>query len=146
MLRDQGAQQGDSFMIIYSTSSRETFDDVENLYLQIMKFQPSTYEHHVMLVGSKSDLLKEREISRQEGHDLARKLNCAFMEVSAKSGENVQAAFERILRPRIFTPHGTGEIAREANRDVAVREKQRGCLGFAQWLLPFILKRWSFHQ
>ena len=146
MLRDQGIQQGDSFMIIYSTSSRETFGDVENLYFQITKFKTSTYEHHVMLVGSKSDHLKEREISRQEGHDLARKLNCGFMEVSAKSRENVQAAFERIVRSRTFTSHGTGEIARKANRDVAVREKQRGGLGFVQWLLSFIPKRMSLHQ
>lgn len=53
-----------------------------------------------MLVGNKSDLdnVGERMMSPQEGRALADELRCGFVEVSAKTGEGVQEAFEELVR------------------------------------------------
>ncbi len=50
----------------------------------------------MVLIGNKVDLV--REVSREEGEDLAKRLDCDYLETSAKTGENVEVAFEKIAR------------------------------------------------
>jgi len=50
----------------------------------------------MILLGNKLDLA--REIDREEAEDLAKRLNCDYLETSAKTGENVENAFEKIAR------------------------------------------------
>lgn len=53
----------------------------------------------IMLIGSKLDLHKLREISHREGVLAAKKYNLAsFLEVSSKTGENVEKAFEIMIK------------------------------------------------
>jgi GTPase SAR1 family protein len=46
----------------------------------------------VMLIGNKIDLSDEREVSKEEGKRFAEEHHMLFMEVSAKTGENVKEA------------------------------------------------------
>jgi len=50
----------------------------------------------MLIVGNKIDL--ERKVGRQEAEDLAKRLNCDYLETSAKTGEKVEIAFEKIAR------------------------------------------------
>ena len=50
----------------------------------------------MLIVGNKIDL--ERQVERQEAEDLAKRLNCDYLETSAKTGEKVEIAFENIAR------------------------------------------------
>jgi len=50
----------------------------------------------MILIGNKADL--GRDIDREEAEDLAKRLNCEYMETSAKTGENVEVAFESIAK------------------------------------------------
>lgn len=45
----------------------------------------------MLLIGNKIDL--ERNVEENEAMDLAQRLNCSYMETSAKTGENVENAF-----------------------------------------------------
>jgi GTPase SAR1 family protein len=50
-----------------------------------------------MLVGSKMDLEKYRAVTREEGILVAKKYNLSsFVELSSKTGQNVEKAFEVI--------------------------------------------------
>jgi GTPase SAR1 family protein len=51
-----------------------------------------------ILVGNKLDLFNTREIAREEGLRLAKRLGMAFMEASALSGENINHAFVRLAK------------------------------------------------
>lgn len=42
-----------------------------------------------MLVGNKCDKIAEREVSKEEGQQMAKRLQCEFIETSAKTCSNV---------------------------------------------------------
>lgn len=48
----------------------------------------------MIILGNKIDL--ERQVEKEEADDLAKRLNCEYLETSAKTGENVEIAFEKI--------------------------------------------------
>jgi hypothetical protein len=48
-------------------------------------------------LATKSDLTYERQVSTKEGIELAQKYGITFMEVSAKSGQNVKEGFELLV-------------------------------------------------
>lgn len=51
-----------------------------------------------MLVGNKCDKQYEREVSREEGAQLARNFGCEFLETSAKTAMNVERLFMTLVR------------------------------------------------
>ena len=50
----------------------------------------------MIIIGNKSDL--KRQVERSEAEDLTSRLNCEYLETSAKTGENVELAFETIAK------------------------------------------------
>ena len=52
----------------------------------------------LMLVGNRCDKITEREVSREEGMNMARRLKCEFIESSAKTCVNVERAFYTVVR------------------------------------------------
>ncbi|MFW9937594.1 MAG: Rab family GTPase [Candidatus Thorarchaeota archaeon] len=50
----------------------------------------------MIILGNKIDL--ERQVEKDEADDLAKRLNCEYLETSAKTGENVEVAFEKIAQ------------------------------------------------
>ena len=51
-----------------------------------------------MLVGNKCDKTYEREVSREEGAQMARTFGCEFLETSAKTSHNVERLFTTLVR------------------------------------------------
>ncbi|RGB34856.1 Ras2-like protein [Rhizophagus diaphanus] len=96
-LRDQWIRDGEGFLLVYSISSRSTFERVERFRDQISRVK-DTEDVPLMLVGNKCDKITEREVSREEGMNMARKLRCEFIESSAKTCVNVERAFYTVVR------------------------------------------------
>ena len=78
----------------YDVTRRDSFDHVHDWLQEIQRYARSA-NLPVMLVATKSDLAAEREVSWEEGQELAQRLGLAFLECSAKTGQNVGACFER---------------------------------------------------
>jgi len=57
----------------------------------------------IVLVGNKADL-ESREVSKSEGQELAKIMNCDFFEASAKTRTNVQESFFQLVRRIRETP------------------------------------------
>ena len=51
-----------------------------------------------LLIGNQCDLESRREVSKEQGEQLARSLDIPFMETSAMTGENINEAFETLVR------------------------------------------------
>lgn len=52
----------------------------------------------IVIVGAKSDLISEREVSRDLMTKLSQQWGCPFYETSAKNNWNVNEVFEEIVR------------------------------------------------
>jgi GTPase SAR1 family protein len=88
-------------IIVFDISNRESFENVKKWYEIIKKVAlPNII---LILVGNKVDLSDMREISAQEGVDLAKELEVYYMETSAKTNEKIESIFEWIALQIINT-------------------------------------------
>ena len=84
-------------LLVYDVGSRSSFDLVKSWYEKAKMLGGENLV--AVLVGNKCDLLPEqRQVSQQEGQDLARSLGIPFIETSAKSGQNVDDSFVCMTR------------------------------------------------
>lgn len=74
---------GQGFMCCYAINSRSSFDEIQNaFYPQILRVKDRDFVP-VVLVGNKSDLDSERQVTTSEGEELARRYKAPFFETSA---------------------------------------------------------------
>ena len=89
-------QSSDGFVIVYDISNLETF---EKLDYWIEQIKANSQENTKMILfGNKIDLEEQRQISKLEGEEYAKKININFFEVSAKEGININEAFEYFIK------------------------------------------------
>jgi GTPase KRas protein len=119
-MREQYMRTGEGFLLVYSITSRQSFEEILTFEQQILRVKDKDY-FPMIVVGNKADLEGEREVSTEgslcvqreryihtqgshansatsEGQALARQFGCKFIETSAKSRKNVDQAFFDIVR------------------------------------------------
>ncbi|KAI1308739.1 hypothetical protein EDD11_004177 [Mortierella claussenii] len=96
----RGAQ---GVILVYDVSNRDSFNDLQTWFNELDTYC-SSKEVVRMIVGNKVDKESSREVSKQEGQDLARKLQTLFVECSAKTKLGVQQAFDELVQQIIDTP------------------------------------------
>ncbi|KAJ5743763.1 hypothetical protein N7533_008633 [Penicillium manginii] len=85
------------YIIVYSVTSRQSFEMVKTIRDKILNHLGAD-EVPLVVVGNKSDLKTElRQVSLEEGRQLAEEVNCAFTEASAFLDFNVSKAFELMI-------------------------------------------------
>ncbi|XP_073245425.1 ras-related protein Rab-37-like isoform X3 [Porites lutea] len=80
-----------ALLLLYDVTSESSFENIRAWLSEIYEYASS--DVIIMLLGNKADLTNQRVISREQGEQLAKTHNVAFMETSAKSGLNVDLAF-----------------------------------------------------
>eukprot|EP00331_Platyophrya_macrostoma_P020890 CAMPEP_0176475896 /NCGR_PEP_ID=MMETSP0127-20121128/43854_1 /TAXON_ID=938130 /ORGANISM="Platyophrya macrostoma, Strain WH" /LENGTH=149 /DNA_ID=CAMNT_0017871529 /DNA_START=208 /DNA_END=654 /DNA_ORIENTATION=+ len=94
-------------LLVYDISRRETF---ENLAKWLDETKNYANENMItILIGNKSDLTNEREVSYEEGEKFAKKNNLMFLETSAKTAHNVEQAFFQTAE-EVLKKVETGEL------------------------------------
>ena len=78
-------------LVVYDISSRDSFNNVMSWIEDCKNQSPKTI--FIVLVGNKSDLDDKRQVSYEEGKELADKNELLFFESSAKDGINVDEIF-----------------------------------------------------
>ncbi|KAI9497232.1 ras-like protein 1 [Zychaea mexicana] len=96
-MREQYMRNGEGFLLVYSITSRMSFEEITTFYQQICRVKDRDY-FPMVLVANKSDLEADRQVSSQEGRDLARQFGCQFLETSAKQRIHVDDAFYQVVR------------------------------------------------
>lgn len=85
----------DGLVLVFSVDKREVFEGMEVFYNEILHIYPNK-DIPLVLVANKIDL--GREITKQEGEEMARRFGAEYFECSAKSGENVAEFFGYLVR------------------------------------------------
>lgn len=96
-MREQYMRTGEGFLLVYSITSETSFEELMTYYQQIQRVKDSDYVP-IVIVGNKSDLEDERQVSYEDGVNLAKQLNSPFLETSAKQAINVEDAFYTLAR------------------------------------------------
>ncbi|CEQ42781.1 SPOSA6832_04645, partial [Sporobolomyces salmonicolor] len=96
-MREQYMRTGEGFLLVYSITSRNSFDEIGTFHQQILRVKDKDY-FPVIVVANKCDLEYERQVGSHEGRDLAQHFGCRFIETSAKQRLNVDEAFYNLVR------------------------------------------------
>lgn len=115
-MREQYMRTGEGFLLVYSITSRNSFEEISTFHQQILRVKDQD-SFPVVVVANKCDLEFERQVGMNgkvadsrdcltsfvtsyctEGRDLAKHFGCKFIETSAKQRINVDEAFSTLVR------------------------------------------------
>ncbi|KAL0089419.1 ras-like protein 1 [Phycomyces blakesleeanus] len=96
-MREQYMRNGEGFLLVYSITSRMSFEEITTFHQQICRVKDRDY-FPMVLVANKCDLEGDRQVSTKEGQDLAKSFGSRFIETSAKQRINVDEAFFEVVR------------------------------------------------
>ncbi|XP_075251177.1 uncharacterized protein LOC142343272 isoform X2 [Convolutriloba macropyga] len=91
-------------LIVYDMTSRESFEAAKS-YLQLLRNQSE--EAEVLLIANKSDLSHMRTVPTQDGMRLASNEGIEYLETSAKSGQNIREAIQKLTESIYKKSHNT---------------------------------------
>jgi len=84
------------YVLVYSITSAKSFDVVKTIYERLLDIT-GKLQVPVVLVGNKTDLHLERQVSSSDGRKLAEDWNAIFLETSAKENLSVSDVFHLLL-------------------------------------------------
>jgi len=96
-LRETFMHTGDGFMLVYSITDDQTFEDIRSIRDQILRVH-SDRKVPMIVVGNKVDLADDRAVSKEEGSRAASEFGAQFMEVTAKEDFKIKDSFNALIR------------------------------------------------
>ena len=82
--------------VVYDVTNKDSFDKIDEWIQNFMK--RAKKNAHIIIIGNKCDLEDKRQITKEQGELKAKKYGADFMETSAFSGENIDKAFEKLIK------------------------------------------------
>lgn len=117
-------------IVVYDISRRETFDNVINWIEDCKLNSPKSV--FIILVGNKSDLEEDRQVTTEEGEEFANRYGIRFFETSAKNSININEVFsesiefiaDRIEKKYYDLDNETCGIKRNYNSKISLNSKK----------------------
>ena len=95
-LNEKYYKKADCCILVYDIINRRKFNEIKEYFIVKIK-ELCKKNVKVILVGNKTDLEDKREISYNEGANLAFLNNFLFIETSCAKNKNVYETFEKII-------------------------------------------------
>ena len=119
----------DGIITVYDVTNQESFDHVQDWLAEVEKYaSPGTAK---LLVGNKSDRA-DKAVATDVGESYAANLDIPFLETSAKTSENVEAAFLAMtaqLMKKMTGPNSTSPAPRDRKRVSLGQGNEGGAAG-----------------
>jgi len=97
-IRDNYFRSGEGFLCVYSLCEPESFANTTDFREQIIRVKGENENPPFVLVANKMDLVDKRKLTKEQGEERAKEWNVPYMETSAKTKENVDNAFNYLLK------------------------------------------------
>uniref|UniRef100_A0A7S4JVG0 Small monomeric GTPase n=1 Tax=Paramoeba aestuarina TaxID=180227 RepID=A0A7S4JVG0_9EUKA len=92
-------QEANLFFLVFAITSRPSYSCLPQFLREIKQIQKQEEKDPtIILVGNKTDLEEERQISYEEALEFAEKEEIPYIEVSAKSGDGVEDMYDSLIR------------------------------------------------
>ena len=82
-------------LVIFDVTKRKTFEKLDDW---VGDFKDARGEEPLLLVGNKTDLIDNMKVKENEAREFASKNGMECVMTSAKTGENVEAAFLNLIK------------------------------------------------
>ena len=97
-MREQYMRKGDAFLLVYSVTDKASFMNIKHFHTLILRVKDKD-SYPMILVANKVDLVHLRQVSQEQGQELANMLKIPYIETSAKNPPiNVDKAFHEVVR------------------------------------------------
>lgn len=93
----------DGWILVYSVENDRSFTVLREIYDKLRVNIQGQEVLPIVVVGNKSDLGHKREVTEQQGRDLAKDLGATYTESSAKDNKGVDDIFQMMIH-RIDKP------------------------------------------
>ena len=85
-------------LLIYDITKRDTFKKLD-FWIEDLKENADNIDNlFIYLIGNKNDMEEKREVSFQEATDFAKDKKLPYIEVSAKTGNNIKKLFDEVIK------------------------------------------------
>jgi small GTP-binding protein len=84
-------------ILVYDITNAKSFESLSERWMTQLNDHASSDDLAKLLVGNKNDLEASREVSREKAERFCAEFGMDMLETSAKSGENVLKAFEKLI-------------------------------------------------
>lgn len=114
-------KRADGILLVFDLTRKETFSNIE-FWIKEMKEQMDIDKIGLVLLGNKSDLVEEKQVTPREGNTLAQQLNTKYYETSAKNGNNIDESInyliDEIIKKKEIDFNEPNDIKNEGNKVV----------------------------
>jgi len=90
-------KQSGGIIIVFDLTRRETFDNISSWIKEIENNIDDTSESEILIIGNKSDLPDQRQVSTKDIEELKQRYNFTYIETSAKHDLNIDDAFTDLV-------------------------------------------------
>lgn len=84
-------------ILVYDITNAKSFESLSERWMAQLNDHASSDDLAKLLVGNKSDLEASREVTKDKAEQFCQEYGMEMLETSAKSGENVLQAFEKLI-------------------------------------------------
>ena len=88
-------------LLVFDITKRNSFDNL-NFWLDELEKNCNLNNLYIFLVGNKTDLKKERKVSYDEAKNFADMKRIPYIEISAKTGDNIDKLFNDFIKGTII--------------------------------------------
>jgi GTPase KRas protein len=114
-MQDQWMREGKGFILVYAINNRSTFDEVQAFRDKILRTKDAE-SVPMVLAGNKCDLKDDRQVTQEEGQNLAAQWGCPFLECSAKEKKNNEEVFFEAVRQIRLLDNNTPQVQQSTTR------------------------------
>ena len=97
-------------LLVFDITNRDSFNKID-FWLKDLKENADNIDNlFIYLIGNKIDLEDKRQVSFEEAKEYASKKNMPYIEVSAKTGQNIKKLFDEMIKGSILNIINKGNL------------------------------------